>query len=368
MSQKLTGKQYQQFQTALLEAYVYNSLQRMLRFRLDRRLDLITAPGPFDQVVFELIGVAEREGWTYDLLRAARESNPGNPTLMAFANLLGAAPEGTPGRSGLEKIIRDTNAFLDVANWREKLGTIEGRVCRVEIDGDPYGTGFLLGSDVVMTNFHVVESLIGDNAFQDPADLVLRFDYKRLKDGTVINQGREFRLVAGDGDWLVDHSPYSQVDLEIDPKSGDPEADELDYALLRIDGSPGDEGLGDSPEPGAPPRGWLEIPGQAPKFQAGTPIFIVQHPKGAPLKLSLATDGVIGLKGAGRRVRYNTNTEPGSSGSPVFDQNWNLVALHHSGDPTSLMPTYNEGIPIHLILAQLKTRGVDGALGAQDEL
>jgi hypothetical protein len=154
----------------------------------------------------------------------------------------------------------------------------------------------------------------------------------------------------------------------MDPKSSDPAVDELDYALLRIDGSPGDEGIGADPEPGAPPRGWLEIPGEAHSFQARTPIFIVQHPKGEPLKLALSSDGLIGLRGAGRRVRYNTNTEPGSSGSPVFDQNWKLVALHHSGDPTSLMPTYNEGIPIHLILEQLRQRGLESNLGAQNAL
>jgi hypothetical protein len=64
-------------------------------------------------------------------------------------------------------------------------------------------------------------------------------------------------------------------------------------------------------------------------------------------------------------VRYRTNTEGGSSGSPVFDQNWQLVALHHAGDP-SWVAKYNEGIPISLILAQLKARGVDGALGKQE--
>ena len=33
------------------------------------------------------------------------------------------------------------------------------------------------------------------------------------------------------------------------------------------------------------------------------------------------------------RVRYRTNTEEGSSGAPCFDKDWELVALHHSGDP-----------------------------------
>jgi hypothetical protein len=90
----------------------------------------------------------------------------------------------------LEKIIRDTSAFLDVATWRECLGAIEGRVCRVEIGGAPCGTGFLVGADTMITNYHVVQSLIGANPSHSPADVILRFDYKRLNDGTVLNPGQ----------------------------------------------------------------------------------------------------------------------------------------------------------------------------------
>jgi hypothetical protein len=219
-----------------------------------------------------------------------------------------------------------------------------------------------------MTNYHVVQSVIAKKHGYTPADVLLRFDYKRLKDGTEINKGAEYRLVTSGDDWLVDYSPYSQVDLEVDPKPGDPAADELDYALLRIDGAPGDEAIGTNPEPGAPPRGWIEIPDEAHDFQLNTPLFIVQHPKGEPLKLALGTKAVLGLYGQDRRVRYDTNTEPGSSGSPVFDQNWNLVALHHSGDPEAdLPPQYNEGIPIHVILDLLHQRGLEHTLGEQDD-
>lgn len=365
--QKLTGKQYEQFWKALLDAYDFNRLQRMLQFRLGKKLTHITSPGSFEDVVFELIDVAQKEGWTYDLLLAARDSNLGNPSLLAFARQFGLAPDGTPHRRDLEKIIVDTNSFLDVAKWRERLGQIEGQVCRVEIQGQPYGTGFLLGSDVVMTNYHVVESVIKKQYGHQPGDIVLRFDYKRLKDGTILTKGNEYRLVTTNGDWLVDDSPYSPVDLETDPKSGLPKLDELDYALLHVDGSPGDDTVGEKPEPGAPKRGWFDVPNTTHDFQLDTPLFIVQHPKGAPLKLALSTNAVIGVNGNGTRVRYRTNTEPGSSGSPVFDQNWNLVALHHSGDPESIMPTYNEGIPFNVVFDQLRDRAVDKYLGEQEE-
>ena len=89
-------------------------------------------------------------------------------------------------------------------------------------------------------------------------------------------------------------------------------------------------------------------------FDPGTPLFIVQHPLTAPLKLALDTDAVIGLNGNKTRVNYRTNTEPGSSGSPTFDQNWDLVALHHGFEAGQ-----NQGIPFDAILSLVQTRGLN---------
>ena len=57
--------------------------------------------------------------------------------------------------------------------------------------------------------------------------------------------------------------------------------------------------------------------------------------------------------------------EPGSSGSPVFDKEWNVVALHHSGgwvtEPGVQDPTHqfyrNEGILIDAVIAGLRRPG-----------
>ncbi|MBN2001902.1 MAG: trypsin-like peptidase domain-containing protein [Anaerolineae bacterium] len=364
MSLHLDGKQYEQFWKALQDAYDLSRLQRMVQFKLDKRLDQITAPGSIADVTFDLIRVAEMEGWTDRLLLSARESNPGNAQLLAFSQQFGLTPGNTPAHRELEKMLVNTNSFLNIAEWRERLGAVEGRVCRVEIQNSPYGTGFLLGPDLVMTNYHVVKSVIEGTQGQQPGDVSLRFDYKRLADGTILNQGKVYGVLAGNGDWLVDHSPYSPVDLEAGTiKSGLPAPDQLDYALLRVDGAPGDEAIGEKSEPGAPPRGWIEVKEAPYDFPPGTPLFIVQHPKGAPLQLALDTKAVIGVNANNTRVTYRTNTEPGSSGSPVFDQNWNLVALHHSGDPDSLMPAYNEGVPLSAIVALLKERQLGDVFG-----
>jgi hypothetical protein len=96
------------------------------------------------------------------------------------------------------------------------------------------------------------------------------------------------------------------------------------------------------------------------------PLLILQHPDSAPLKLALDMSGVLGPNGNGTRVKYSVNTEGGSSGAPCFNTDWQLVALHHSGDPNfdpDHKPAYNEGIPIGAILALLTERGKRDLLG-----
>jgi hypothetical protein len=87
-----------------------------------------------------------------------------------------------------------------------------------------------------------------------------------------------------------------------------------------------------------------------PAARAYDVIFILQHPKGGPLKL--AVGAVDKLNANHTRLRYDTKTDSGSSGSPCLDAKLNLVALHHGGDPdTTRLAKYNQGIPIDKIIA-----------------
>ncbi len=64
--------------------------------------------------------------------------------------------------------------------------------------------------------------------------------------------------------------------------------------------------------------------------------------------------------------RYRTNTDKGSSGSPCFDANWTLVALHHLGDPAYYpenKSAFNQGIPFTAIMALLRKRHKDEEVG-----
>ena len=55
----------------------------------------------------------------------------------------------------------------------------------------------------------------------------------------------------------------------------------------------------------------------------------------------------------GTRIRYATNTLPGSSGSPCFTLDWIPVALHHYGDPSFGGAKYNQGVPLSAIARRL---------------
>ncbi len=356
---QVRGQQYQQLVEALVNAFPNaNQFAQMLQFRLAKDLARYAAlPNTMDQIAFEVIQNANAEGWTAQLIAGARESRPDNPKLLRFAQDFGL----TAATAELERKVRDDLPFLDIVKWRTRLGEIEGQVCRVET---PYelGTGFLLGPDVLITNYHVMQEVIKNPAVS--GQVVLRFDYKKLDDGTTVNKGIEFRLVKQN--WLIDSSPHSQVDLLADPGDQTPKPDELDYALLRLDGEPGNRPIGgDKAEPTALPRRWVTPRAEPYAFPADAPVFIVQHPEAQPLKLALETKGVISENANHTRVRYRTNTEKGSSGSPVFNAEWELIALHHSGD-RKIVPVYNQGIPFAAILAQLEARGKRRLLGKQD--
>lgn len=349
----LNGAQLEQLSDALRDAFSVQRFREMLKFKLSKRLDDYSLGEDYKEIVFEVITAVEAEGWTAELIQAARQSNPGNAKLQALAQEVELASSTVE----LERTIRADNPYLDVEMFRTRLGQIEVQVCRIEIPtprGTVFGTGFLLGPDVIMTNHHVMDAVISGKV--KPESVSFRFDYKRLSDA-VISEGAVFRLAPAD--WLVDSSPPSDIDSKREPKPGAPKPDELDYAIVRLAGSPGIRPAGPKPDSKDPPRGWIAIGGSA-GAPPGSPLLIMQHPDAAPLKLAIDMTGVIGPNANDTRLKYKVNTEGGSSGSPCFNASWDLVALHHSGDPNfdpDHKPEYNEGIPVQAILQLLDARG-----------
>lgn len=72
----------------------------------------------------------------------------------------------------------------------------------------------------------------------------------------------------------------------------------------------------------------------------GDRVYIIGYPLGGDLQFSLqdnllidheVADGANPPKPERKRLHYFAPTEPGNSGSPVFDEDWKCIALHHAG-------------------------------------
>jgi hypothetical protein len=251
--------------------------------------------------------------------------------------------DDTASRNSLERTVRERIPNLDIAVWGARMAAVECQVCRVDLGDNAIGTGFLVGPAAVLTNYHVVEELIKGN--RNARDINVKFDYMILANSALSNR---IKVDLHPTDWNLDSSPYAIFDKCADTALP-PTSEELDYALLLLARPIGLENY--SPADSILPRrrGWLDLPDQIATLDPQAPLVIVQHCDGVPLKMAIDTDAFLGFVGNNMRIRYTTNTKPGSSGSPVFDFSWNLVALHHVGDPAYQGPKFNQGIPINLI-------------------
>jgi|EndMetStandDraft_3_1072993.scaffolds.fasta_scaffold44622_3 V8-like Glu-specific endopeptidase len=257
----------------------------------------------------------------------------------------------------LERIISSEDNFLDLTLLQGAL-YCAAAVCRIEFPpGEPLGTGVLIGPDLLLTNQHVLDS---KNLLEDAR---ARFDYS-LDEAGVAAAGRVFRF---DKDFY--HASPSK---------------ELDYALVKLQAAPL-AALAPPPEAAEATiftlirtgkhRGYLSV---APRFiKDKDRVNVIQHPDGQPMKVVMTQNYVSGDM-TGTRVHYVADTMEGSSGSPVFNRNWEIVALHHSGYPYPRDGVVaagkrlwkgkfrvNEGVPMRAILEDFKQKGLDRYLPKQ---
>ncbi|MEF2279095.1 endonuclease [Deinococcus sp. YIM 134068] len=245
-------------------------------------------------------------------------------------------PEDT--RLGLERLLGRNDllgvAYLDLARSAARA---VGRVVLRGASGRTvgYGTGWLCGPHTLLTNQHVLEDA------QDARTAVVEFDYELRADGT----------------------PSRSVTLSLDPDTLFLTSEALDYALVAVQGD-------------TSPFGWLPLIGTTGKVLVGEALSIVQHPGGEPKQVALRENRLVDL--LPDFLHYETDTAPGSSGSPVFNDAWEVVALHHSGvprtdgqgrtlrrdgqparpgDPDTVIDWIaNEGVRVSRIVEDLRTR------------
>jgi Trypsin-like peptidase domain/Effector-associated domain 1 len=344
---RLDRLQLRALREAILDAFEPGELQRLLSDRMGKDLRRFVAEGTFEDQVFELLNAFRGRGWLEQLVKAIEAERPDNASIARLRVTLGllvpTAPPGADaatasGPDQLERLLRGAAPYVDFGRWLVDLMALQGRVCRVEAKS--FGTGFLVASDLVLTNHHVVAAEICRPALA--REMVCRFDYSSTG-GPGVRDGREVRFAE---EWLLAHCESSPGDATAGGR--DPLVDELDYALLRLAEPAGEDPLGQRS------RGAVALRRDVPEPKEGSVVQIVQHPKAGPLAMSI---GTVREYGPGRRrMRYAANTEGGSSGSPVLTPDLTVVALHHAGGPDEGTAGYNQGIPIGLILQNLEVK------------
>jgi hypothetical protein len=234
-----------------------------------------------------------------------------------------------------------------------KLDTMQRRVravCRIDYaDQSPpgKGTGFLVGADLVLTNWHVLERVIEAPAVAKE----LRFRFDLLDSAAAADATGRVARAKANGSQVLRWSPAAGVELP--GGAGEPTMRQLDYALVRLD-----ERVRDDPAPGGAIRGHIGLKKTMPEAVAGSALMVLQHPLRGELQFAIGT--ALGPNETGSRLRHTASTQNGSSGSPVLDGALGAIALHNGtrpGAPRSEQE-FNTAVPLAHIVADLAGAGV----------
>ena len=165
-----------------------------------------------------------------------------------------------------------------------------------------FATGFMVSPEIMMTNHHVfpVDDVAGFVAMVD--DATIEFNY-------------EFDASGKPGEPIV-HA--------LDPSAFFHTAKNLDLAMVAV--RPTDI----SARHQLSQQGYLVLNGDLGKAGVGDFATIIQHPDGQQKQISLRNNEVIDNSLADVIV-YKSDTAQGSSGAPVFNNEWQVIALHSAG-------------------------------------
>ena len=220
-----------------------------------------------------------------------------------------------------------------------RTGDILGRaVVKIRRADGACGTGFLVAPDVLLTNHHVLP----DRRVASAALILANYEAEP-PDGTP-------------GVALIEATP--------DPSRLFVTQDELDFTFCGVSGL---EALGSIPL--RPATAALRPPDV---------VNIIQHPRGRPKEVAIRDNQLV--RGDLVVLHYACDTEPGSSGSPVFDHAWRLVAIHHASSEADSrsggrrqasivdpgIRFLNEGIRLSAIALWLETSEASGDGNSSD--
>jgi V8-like Glu-specific endopeptidase len=220
-----------------------------------------------------------------------------------------------------EKILGINN--LKQISWIERGVQVCKSVCRV-LTPNGIGTGFLVGRGMIMTNNHVIGSR------ESAAASVIEFDYQQDGAGQLLPTFR----------------------YQLDPDRFHTN-EKLDYTLVGLKEDSGKRPL----------ESWgrLQLNPNADPIPTEH-VSIVQHPNGGLKQIVLTANWVVAAKPP--YLHYTTDTMPGSSGSPVFNDTWHVIAIHHAAVlvQDAKQGYANEGILMSAIKADAGEFWPDGNL------
>jgi hypothetical protein len=267
-------------------------------------------------------------------------------------------PQGI-AEGDFQRIVNRFARFADPAIFRHELAKREARIARIDISERAVGTGWLVGPELLLTAYHNVSGC--EKIWHRVTAL---FDHKYVPDSgsQFLQPGRRVKFVEKP---LLASSRHPTREVELTNEGSPPEY--LDFALLRLA-----ERVGEQPHQSGSTsdqaRGWFQLPVEEYDFNPQQGLLILGHPQlksessAYPLKLTSASPSGARLTGHGCRLRYAVNTEVGNSGSPIMDEVFSPLALHHLGsegkptwDAQGLWPHgFNQGIPLSLIVKAIR--------------
>jgi endonuclease G len=178
-------------------------------------------------------------------------------------------------------------------------------VCLIKMDKESgtgnkvTGSGFLIGDDLVLTNYHVLKPAAASDIQANAKNAVAKFAVFTSAEGEP-EEGIEYKLA--DEEPIVAQSAVADLDfvlLRVEPKI----RAEKSIAKVELD---------------------TTLPA------GNSSLNLIHHPGGDTMKLSTSGNGVTGVYDDKGLVQYATNAAEGSSGSPCFTDDWKVVALHHA--------------------------------------
>lgn len=238
--------------------------------------------------------------------------------------------------NGYERIIGESD-LLSI-NFLDRGRRAADAVCRIKLPvegGEAYGTGFLIGPRLLITNNHVLSSPA------EAAQAEAEFNYEHDIDG-VMRRAVQYNLDPG-------QLFYTSTELDITLVAVAPMSD-YGVPIERY--------------------GWLPLLPLKGKSVDGEWISIIQHPNGTAKQIAIHASQILKLdpkKVPGVTesfIHYTTDTEPGSSGSPVLNDQWQVVAIHHKavqaprkrGDAGEIRWLANEGVRVSAIFNHLESK------------